>query len=512
MPFHTTPIQEPRFQTPDIRIMLSHFHRQIELGHLQMTTQRPKPLHYDPNTRALAKFAWPCDLNPKPKGPFDKVIRMPPSELGAYRRIHLFRAPCCLCAFLDKKGYTEAHIATVEVLTQDGDRNRCLRNGEIIAQCASQRCGFTFCLEWFYQLSDLNVRRYSARANPLPVQDLVYISDIEKSFCRGDGLFQVMPDVVTRGIRRDFRRVNPSEANKVDPLLLRKLMAGMAEVDFWATFVQCMQCEKVTFRHNFAVNHQCVKGKPQRTPSWDNRFHPYRSSTAGSHTGTTGLRLLARTDTVLIGDQPEPQVIQSMSNYWASTSSSTSTSTSSFSASESLYNYDPEDITIYDHDMTDTESTHGSEYTMATAQDDTSDGEHDGSVDLDADHSGQREHTPSVTVEASGLWWEDDIPELSSDDSLPDILTILSETTTAVVPATSNIRIQSNFLSPRLLPPQQTTRMTNKYNNDGDYVQNDWDGFRKERCNLKGHAEEDDEGQEEENPGQYGDDNDKEEK
>lgn len=217
-------------------------------------------------------------------------------------------------------------------------------------------------------------------------------------------------------------------------------MAGMGEDEFWATFVQCMQCEKVTFRQNYGVNHRCAKGKAQRTHSSGNRFHPYLPSTAGSRSGTAGLRLLARTDTVLIGDEPEPQVIRSVSRFRASTRSA------SADASESSYNYDPEDVTIYDQDTTDTESTYDLEYTTATERDDEWDGQDDGFAGSDASRSGEdeREHTPAVTVEASGLWWEDDMPELSSDDSLPDILTIFGgTTTTAAVPTTSNIRTQA---------------------------------------------------------------------
>ena len=45
-------------QTPDIRIALSHFLRQVEAGHIRTKTQRPKPLHYDHITGQVVEFSW----------------------------------------------------------------------------------------------------------------------------------------------------------------------------------------------------------------------------------------------------------------------------------------------------------------------------------------------------------------------------------------------------------------------------------------------------------------------
>lgn len=43
--------------------------------------------------------------------------------------------------------------------------------------------------------------RNSTAVKPLSLSKLTRISDVEKSFRRGDGLFQVMPDIVAHGHR-----------------------------------------------------------------------------------------------------------------------------------------------------------------------------------------------------------------------------------------------------------------------------------------------------------------------
>ncbi|KAJ3492751.1 hypothetical protein NMY22_g20308 [Coprinellus aureogranulatus] len=197
--------EEPRIQTPDLRILLSHFLRQIEARHVRTKEHPAVPLHYDSKTGNLVEYFWPCEINPDSKKEEDKYRRVRPCDLESYRRTHHFRGPCCLCAFLDDKDYTEAQIAIVEVLTADEGRNHCVLN---------------VCIERFYQLNDIPLRKYPRRVTPLPPVHLIHISDVEKSFRRGEGLFQVMPDVVSRGHHAGFKRVNPrtDESGSGQPL------------------------------------------------------------------------------------------------------------------------------------------------------------------------------------------------------------------------------------------------------------------------------------------------------
>ncbi|KAJ3540108.1 hypothetical protein NMY22_g4446 [Coprinellus aureogranulatus] len=294
MPLH----QAPRIQTPDIRIMLSHFIRQVEARHVRTKTQRPAPLHFDSKTGGLVEFYWPCKCNPET----EEVERVTPSDLESLRRTHEFQAPCCLCAFIDGEDYTESQIGIVEVLTKDEDRNKPILNGEIVAQCARQRCGYLLCLERFYPLYHLQTRVCHPRTIPLPIQDLIHISDIEKSFRRGDGLFQVMPDVVTRGHRAGPEMVDPRETKMIRNKLISDLMVGVSEARFWAIFVQCLQCRNVMFREHFAANHKCSE-VTQSKERKDTRYHPYRRG--GVRYRTTRIRAQASLET-LFGDEPEP--------------------------------------------------------------------------------------------------------------------------------------------------------------------------------------------------------------
>lgn len=62
--------------------------------------------------------------------------RVSPSMLEAYQRSHEFRAPCCLCAFIDDGEYTESEIGIVEAV------HPTILTGQYVALCARRRCGY----------------------------------------------------------------------------------------------------------------------------------------------------------------------------------------------------------------------------------------------------------------------------------------------------------------------------------------------------------------------------------
>ncbi|TEB25443.1 hypothetical protein FA13DRAFT_1796523 [Coprinellus micaceus] len=113
------------------------------------------------------------------------------------------------------------------------------------------------CLERFYPLIFLKIQVCNPRKRALAPAELATITDLDKSLRGGDGLFQLMTDVVVRGSGRRLEKVHPDSAKEVKDSLVNELTEGMTEDRFWATFVQCLVCKTVTLRKHFAVNHVC---------------------------------------------------------------------------------------------------------------------------------------------------------------------------------------------------------------------------------------------------------------
>ena len=124
----------------------------------------------------LTVYIRPCDPS--------TGIRIPPGGFEAHKRTHDFRTPCCLCAFLDNDEYTESHVGVVESLVGENHvQSRSISNGEYIAVCGRNRCGYfgqsfmsslqprlnipssstPVCLERFYLLPDIKTRMYDQR-------------------------------------------------------------------------------------------------------------------------------------------------------------------------------------------------------------------------------------------------------------------------------------------------------------------------------------------------------------
>ncbi|KAF6747586.1 hypothetical protein DFP72DRAFT_854352 [Ephemerocybe angulata] len=160
------------------RRLTKHFLRQVEARHIRTPTSSPQILQWDPETKGLNEWYWPYDDATEAK--------LAPSLLQDHCRTHIFRAPCCLCSYLEGGGYTESRIGLVETRTRT-DAGSSL-NGEYVATCAINECGYF--------------------ATPLPKERLLLISEVEDTFRDGDGLFQIMPSLINRGAKRNLRLEN----------------------------------------------------------------------------------------------------------------------------------------------------------------------------------------------------------------------------------------------------------------------------------------------------------------
>lgn len=241
--------------------------------------------------------------------------------LEAFRRTHDFRAPSCLCAFLDDEDYSESVIGIVEVARGNADGNHdSIMNGQYVAACARQRCGYfrKFCLEsgWMKvsltpikcrlslsgeilhagrphapklhkaRLVDLlcytvsHLTRFTSRVDePLDPQELNYFSDLRGTAQRSSGLSQILGEpepavYIRRNLGSEWsrclpvtqlsdeglpelRQLRPEVPQKAQELLMRKLVYGMTEDSFWETFVQCFVCKDVMFRLGIFSYHRC---------------------------------------------------------------------------------------------------------------------------------------------------------------------------------------------------------------------------------------------------------------
>ncbi|TEB38581.1 hypothetical protein FA13DRAFT_1784901 [Coprinellus micaceus] len=257
-------VPPPEIQTPSLRIMLSHFLNQILSHHSRTPSQNPVALHWDSRTKSLKEFAWPCDSSTG-----DRVL---PGELEGHRRSHTFRGPSCLCAFLDGGEYAETQFGIVEGIRGAGlARNGSVLNGEYVAVCARNRCGY---FQQFYPLQGIKVQFYKRRGFPLPPQNLIKISDIEKYHSNGAGLFQVLPDMMLRGNAKELESLDSGEvlANH-GAELLTDFTEGMSEIRFWSTFVQCLRCKAIFLRQYYAVSHRGTCPRSRATVTSE----PYRN-------------------------------------------------------------------------------------------------------------------------------------------------------------------------------------------------------------------------------------------
>ncbi|KAJ3518774.1 hypothetical protein NMY22_g13513 [Coprinellus aureogranulatus] len=291
-------------QNPLPPAILAHFLRQIEGGHVRTPASKPVPLHYDSETKSLKEFRWPFDV--------ETGRRIPPSMLQEFRRTHHFRGPSCLCAFLDDEDYTEAIIGIVEVAQDDtAGGNGSAMNGQYVAACERQRCGFFLCLEKFYMLEGVRLQACPRRGVYLPTVDDLFpdqsglhsdydlqpeepncISDLRGFVGAGEpfsGLSQVVnePTVCIRRRGAQIPQMKPEASRKAQEVLMKSLVEGMSETAFWKNFVQCFVCKTVVLRMGTFSYHKCPLGSegshrrlyftPPHDVSWHRTVLPRRA-------------------------------------------------------------------------------------------------------------------------------------------------------------------------------------------------------------------------------------------
>ncbi|KAJ3540837.1 hypothetical protein NMY22_g4128 [Coprinellus aureogranulatus] len=264
MPSHPHPLYSS-MQCPDVGVILTHFLRQIENRHATTASQKPALLHWVASTGGLGEFGWPSDEQ--------SGERIPPEQWESLRRTHHFRGPCCLCAFLDDKDYTESRIAISEVILASSGENGALVNGDVYRETILMRRYKDEVIRHQRHVPILVqyvafTRADTGAAFPVPAQELAHIPDIDKSFKVSGGLFQVMNKAVVRGKGR-LVSITPEEAQIPKADLIRDLSCGISESRFWSIFVQCLLCKEVIFRDTMAVSHHCdfqkkyPEGRPQ---------------------------------------------------------------------------------------------------------------------------------------------------------------------------------------------------------------------------------------------------------
>ncbi|KAJ3501342.1 hypothetical protein NMY22_g18961 [Coprinellus aureogranulatus] len=190
----------------------------------------------------------------------------------------------------NNKDYTESRIAIAEVIVASSAESGALMDGEYVATCAKQRCGYLLCIERLYLCDDIKLKSYAVRASPVPAVELAYAPDIEQLFKRGGGLLQVMNKAVVKAKGRKCNpkipwngpvtallssegliSISPEEARLSKANLLEDLACGVSEARFWAIFVQCLVCKEVVLRDTMAISHHCN----DRRRAAEGRAHPY---------------------------------------------------------------------------------------------------------------------------------------------------------------------------------------------------------------------------------------------
>ncbi|KAH6903038.1 hypothetical protein BKA70DRAFT_1228191 [Coprinopsis sp. MPI-PUGE-AT-0042] len=113
----------------------------VELAHRAVTSGSPRQiLHYDSTTKSLVPWYWPVynEEMVQPEKLGLRNTRVEPSGLEEYRRYHEFRAPSCLCAFVNGVEYTESRIGVVSGGKQ---------GGAYAAECEERHVGIVVLLQ-----------------------------------------------------------------------------------------------------------------------------------------------------------------------------------------------------------------------------------------------------------------------------------------------------------------------------------------------------------------------------
>ncbi|KAH6872106.1 hypothetical protein BKA70DRAFT_1449073 [Coprinopsis sp. MPI-PUGE-AT-0042] len=211
-----------------------HYIRRIQAAQVHTAYSPPEILHWDSTRTNLRAWSWPSN--------YETGERIAPSELEDHRRTHHFMAPCCLCAISTDEGYVESKIGLVLVAP---GANKPEVNGEYVAQCALNRCGYFIPLERFYARKVLQVKAYPKRVLPLLPQQLNYISDVDPE-SEANGLSQALPfsGIWNRGSRNLLKVEEPVTLNNACVQFTALWARGVDEETFWQMFVQCCRIER----------------------------------------------------------------------------------------------------------------------------------------------------------------------------------------------------------------------------------------------------------------------------
>ncbi|KAH6877036.1 hypothetical protein BKA70DRAFT_1448285 [Coprinopsis sp. MPI-PUGE-AT-0042] len=197
-------------------------------------------LHFDSESNNILPWFWPVyDAEDAAVlvNPALLNARVAPDDLEEYRRCHVFLAPCCLCAYISGIRYTETRIVVPEG-SGAGD------SGTFVAECAQQRCGYSVCLELFYPLIGMRLRKYERRARPLDFAAHIAREGVHAQTIRDKAQDEpFLPVLVAQRRKRNFEVVDLSASPMVVP--------------FWGIFVRCFQCKKIVLKETAPDLHRC---------------------------------------------------------------------------------------------------------------------------------------------------------------------------------------------------------------------------------------------------------------
>ncbi|KAH6880943.1 hypothetical protein BKA70DRAFT_1238466 [Coprinopsis sp. MPI-PUGE-AT-0042] len=204
---------------------LEHHIRRIQAAQVHTAYSQPEILHWDAKKSDLSRWFWPASP--------ETGERVTPSDLEGHRRTHHFMAPCCLCAITLEELYVEAKIGLVAVAMASGSP-RIEVNGEV-----------------------LQIKVYPKRVLPLASEQLVYISDFDRTAEASSGLYQAIPSsgIWMRGAREYFTNL---------------WARGLQEDAFWSLFIQCSLCRMVMPNDVFFGVHGAGGCKVQDAGEWLN--------------------------------------------------------------------------------------------------------------------------------------------------------------------------------------------------------------------------------------------------
>ncbi|KAH6905105.1 hypothetical protein BKA70DRAFT_1431191 [Coprinopsis sp. MPI-PUGE-AT-0042] len=243
------PIAKAAYTRQVAKSKISHFLGRIQAAQFKTPHTTPAILHWISERGDVGKWSWPSDPT--------TGTRIPPSELESYRRTHHFLSPCCLCAAELDEDYIEARIGLVHVPSA---AHGSFMNGEYVAECALRRCGYFVPLERFYSLKLLHIKEYMKRAQPLPAEQVTYITDFDPRLDQKLGLHQALPahSILSRGSRQRLAVERPVSTTRACNTFTRLWSKGLEEHSFWQLFIQCAQCRKIMPKDVFATVHSPV--------------------------------------------------------------------------------------------------------------------------------------------------------------------------------------------------------------------------------------------------------------